>query len=75
MKYSVDKSHQQVVVVTCSNANQKCVLRCGKQHFAEDRSELSVLSISPFFQCCSKETAVSSETIKSKFIKEWYWPS
>lgn len=74
MKYSVDKSQQQVVVVTCSNANQKCVLRWGKQPFAEDGSELSVLSISQFFQYCSKDTVMSSETIKSSFIIELYWP-
>lgn len=71
MKYSVDKSHQQVLVVTCSNVNQKCVLRCGKLHFAEDGSELSV----QFFQCCSKETVMSPETIKSRLIIELYWPS
>lgn len=62
MKYSVDKSQQQVVVVTCSNANQNWELRCGKQHSAEDGSELSVLSISQFFQCHLKETVMSSET-------------
>lgn len=70
MKYSTDKSQQEAVAVTCSNANQKCVLRCGTQHFAEDGSEHSVLSVSQFFQCCSKETAMSPEIIKPRFIRE-----
>lgn len=42
------------MVVTCSNANQNCELRCGKQHSAEDGSELSVLSISQFFSVIQK---------------------
>lgn len=67
MKYSVDKSQQQVVVVTCSNANQKCVLRWGKQPFAEDGSELSVLSISQFFSVLFKRYSDEFWNNKIKF--------
>lgn len=70
MKYSMNKSHQQVVIVTCSNANSEmCTEMCEKNNLQKMEVN-SVLSGNHFFQCHSKEAVMNSETIKSRFIKE-----